>query len=191
MSIYLDKTYDYLTLMGKKLKREIRAILVQKKRNASHRLSNSIDYDIFQSKKGIGFIIEYAEHGNFVLTHKRNVKKSKPSQSAVDSIMEWILAKGIAIGKGKIRTPMKDSNKKYTPSSKAYSKSDERKKMAWGIWMNIKKNRRTKVEGTNFLSPYNNLLKSKDFSRGLSQALSQDGLTFIGKDLKGEIKIKM
>lgn len=190
-AIPLKETYYYLERVSIKLIKDMRSILTQRKRNATHRLYNSLEADLTATSNGIRFTIEYAEHGKYVINSKRNIRKKGPSQSAVQAISEWILAKGIPIGSGKIRTPMTNKRGKYQPASKVYSKEKEREKMAWGIFMNIKKRKKVKAPSTNFLSPYQNLLRSRDFGTQLSDNLAKDGLTFMGKDTSGEIKIKM
>ena len=189
----MNNTYKYLEGVEIKLVKEMQAILTQKKRNASHSLYNSIEGEIEKSSKGFLFKISYARHGDFVLDDKRNVIHNA-SKNAIQSIMDWILNKGVSIGKGKIRTPLKKEGSKtgLEPASKAYSKKDERRNFAFAIFNSIKNDKRTKAKKVNFLKPYENLFKSKNFSSLLSENLAKDGLTFIGKDLNNmEIKIKM
>jgi len=190
----LDNTYIFLEETEVKLIKEMQNLLTKGKRNASYSLYNSFEGEVIRSPKGFIFKINYAKHGGFVLDDKRKFKKKGPSKAAIDSISRWILNKGIAIGKGKIRTPLKKESSKtgLQPASKAYSKNKERKNFAFAIWYANKKRGRTWAKKVNFMKPYENLFKSKNFSRDLQRNLLKDGLVFIGKDLKEmEIKIKM
>jgi hypothetical protein len=103
---------------------QILAILTGNRRNASKRLYNSIKDKGFlykTTRTGLEIVLQYAKHGKYVLDNRRNGKKMGPSikggYSAINSIKRWILQKGISIGGGKIRTPLK---KKGTTSYNAH-----------------------------------------------------------------------
>lgn len=174
MAFDLKHTEDFLIRQEQEVVPKIQEILTKNRRNATARLYNSINFTIQDKPNNTGFEIylDYANHGNFVLDNRRNVRKAGPSREAIASIMNWISNKGISIGAGKIRS--------VQGTTQAQSKSTKpdaitmRKNFAFAIWYNIKKKGRTTAPSTNFLKPWNNLYKSSEFQEGLTHAIAMD-----------------
>lgn len=194
----INNTVDYLNKLEPRLRKDMRAILTKNRRNASYRLYNSFFFFIKKVRTGIELEFQYAKHGKYVLDNRRKVVANKPSRkggySAIHSIKRWILAKGISIGQGKIRSVYKEGGKNVsTQRAKAKSLDKKLTSFAYAIWFNIKKQGRTSTPSTNFLKPYENLYKQQTFKRGLRQALVKDGWVIIGNINKKNpttIKIK-
>ena len=187
----LTNTYKYLTKIDAKLIKDTRQILIKANRNATNRLLNSIEGEVDEQPNEIIFSLYYGyddKYGNridgrFVLDSKRNIKKNA-SPNAIQSIMDWIQAKGIIGGGGSVRKTLKVKkvgNKTITSSKgkpqaavKTNQLNKQKLSFAWAIFKTIKKNRRIKTRPTNFLLPFKNLSNSATFQSGLKQALAND-----------------
>ena len=165
-------------------------ILTNDKRNATYKLYNSFEGDLKVTKGSMAFKITYAKHGAFVLDSKRNVKSDK---KPIAAIKNWILSKGISIGGGRIRTPLKLGGKKVGRAEAERISNDKKlTSFAFAIWATIKKNRRVKARPTNFLKPYDNLMKSK-FKTALGKAVAKDTIKIVTPMIVGKdgMKIKI
>lgn len=198
-NLTLNKTYEYLEKEEIKVIDQMQSILSKFNRNASYKLYNSFQGNLKRTNKGFLFTITFAEHGQYVLQHKRRFTRKHPSKQAIEEIKKWIVNKGIPIGNGRIRTPMSktrttDDKDQLLSRTKAESNTldKQRTSFAYAIWYSIRNNRRTKTPKTDFLKPYDNLFKSNSsFINGLKVALSEDGIKYIGTTPFDQIKIKL
>ena len=201
----MDNTLNFLEGIQYEVTKQMVAILDRENRNASRKLRTSLlaDDAMVISRTNTGFIIKmkFASHGKYVLDNRRRIKSQYPSKGAIASIKQWILDKGISVGGGRIRTPLKKTSSRggqfdLEPKHTSYSKDKELTKFAFAIFYNIKKRGRTWSNKTNFLRPYENLVSSSNssFKNGMVNNLAKDGIKIITKDIlggKATIKIKM
>jgi len=176
----MENTYTYLLETESKVIPKIQEILIKERRNATGKLRNSFEIDIKDKQNNDGFEINmtYAAHGKYVLDNRRRIKKG-PSSNAIQSIMDWIVNKGISIGGGKIRTPMGNARTQAQQDPLA-----KRRAFAFAIYYSIKKKGRTWANSTNFLKPWNNIYQGKPFRDGLAQAIGLD----MGKEIQDMFK---
>lgn len=191
MAVVMNNTYKLLEVTEIELIKAMQQILTDNKRNATYKLYNSFEGDLKVTKNSMAFKITYAPHGAFVLDSRRNVKSNKKPIAAIKA---WILSKGISIGKGRVRTPLKLGGKKVGRAEAERISNDKKlTSFAFAIWATIKKNRRVKARPTNFLKPYNNLMKSS-FKTALGRAVAKDTISIISPIIAGKnglnIKIK-
>lgn len=200
MAKQMDNTIKYLETVENRMVKAIQKILTTQNRNASHRLYNSISMSLSTNNNGFLIKLEYADHGKYVLDSTRRVKKNNPSGKAIEEIKKWITNKGISVGRGRIRTPLKSKSGKQEANIEARKSSRDKEltSFAWAIWKSIKKNGKIKTPRTDFLLPYNNLVSSNKFQTDLAAALAKDTITMIGgaKNIKlfgknNTIKIKI
>ena len=190
----MNNTLIYLESVERQIIQKMEEILMKENRNATHSLSNSFQGKVVKTKQGFSFTIDYMEHGKYVLDNRRRVKKQKPSRLAIENIMAWITNKGIPVGKGRLRTPLRNKKtKQLYPTTSTY-KSDvqsQKKSFAFAIWFNIKKKGRTWAPSTNFLKPYTDMFRSNNFISDLQTNLSRDGIELLRRDIQTmEIQIK-
>lgn len=170
----LNNTLTYLNKVKPKVLGSTKGILTRERRNASNRLYNSLDIEVFEDRNMFYIDLTFADHGKYVLDSRRRYKKNHPSTQAVNQLKKWITQKGISIGGGRITTVQGKSN------TQAKSQSNDAKltSFAKAIWYKNKKQGRTSTPknklGTNFLKPFNNMSKDKTFREGLKTALALD-----------------
>ena len=218
----LQFTYKYLVKVETSIIRQMQAILMSQNRNASGKLYQSLNQgmEIDQTENGFTLELKYGymtsngryNVGDLVLDGRRRVTKNpsynklspRDPSTAIGQMINWILRKGISVGGGKIRTPLKKTyvkkvkgggkqaiiNEKYAANVEATASPDrELVSFAFAIFKNIKKRGRTAAGNTNFLKPYQNLLRNQTFKIGLVQALSKDGIGIFAEQIKkGNIK---
>jgi hypothetical protein len=145
-------------------------------------------------------VMEYPIHGGVVLDGKMKYNKPGPSKKAIDSLVNWIVGKHIPIGGGKVRSVYKNmahtTVKKLSKKTNAQgNRSNEITSFAFAIWYANRRRGRVKTPPTNFLRPYQNLLRNRTFKVGLVESLWKDGYGIFGEQIKrgniNEIKITM
>lgn len=204
----LQFTERYLTKVEVDTIKQMQAILTRENRNATHRLYNSFQTSLDETPNGFLIKMEYATHGKYVLDDKRRITRNasynkqnpKDPTTVIGQLINWILNKGISVGGGKIRTPLKKSKYNqggssiYSPKTEAEQQNPypELTSFAFAIFNNIKKRGRTFTPSTNFLKPYQNLIKNRTFKIGLMTALAKDGTkVFSDPVLSGKNEIKI
>lgn len=204
MPVNLDKlqfTEKYLIKVEIDTIRQMQQILDRNNRNASKRLRNELHMDLVDTQKGFDIVMRYPIHGGVVLDGKMKYQKKHPSRAAIESIMNWITTKGIPIGGGKLRTLYKDQAfvkakkeaRKVSPTTG--NPSNEVSSFAYAIWYANRNRGKVKTPPTNFLRPYQNLLRNSTFKSELVKNLWKDGYGIFGDAIKrgkiNEIKIIM
>jgi len=159
-------TYRLLNQMGVEIVDETQTLLARRNKNASHRLSNSIDYSIDRTNRGQFVLnVSYANHGKYVLRNPRFRNKMPP----VKAIEEWILMKKIPIGSGRT-TNVGGKN------MKPVDRRRELKSMAWAIAKSIKNRGMLNPNYTpvDFLAPFR--IQKQAHRREILTAFRQDML---------------
>lgn len=174
--------------------RQMQAVLMRDNRNASNKLYNSFEMRYDKTDNGFFITMDYASHGKYVLDSRRRIRAAGPSRQAINSLMQWILDKKISVGNGQVRTPMTkrdDRGGEYDlePKHTSYNKEKEVKSFAFAIWYNTKKRQSIATPSTNFLKPYENLMKNRTFKDGLVEALAKDGIGMFNEQIKGSMDI--
>lgn len=159
-------TTNLLNQMGVEIVDETQTLLARKNKNATHRLSNSIDYTIKRERGQFILQINYADHGKYVLRNPRFNGKMPP----VKAIEEWLLAKKIPIGNGK-RANLGGNN------LNRQDRRRELKSMAWAIAKSIKRRGMLNPQYTplDFLAPFRNI--QQENRRNVLNAFRQDIIT--------------
>lgn len=81
-------TFAYLDEVGEQITDEMTKILRDNNKFASGELVNSIDYDIEVDGNTIALVLQFAEHGKFVISGRK-----KGKFPPISSIKNWILDK--------------------------------------------------------------------------------------------------
>lgn len=201
----LPFTEKYLLKIGINTISQMQQILDKNNRNATKRLRNNmkiyLDDKPSGMDKGFAVILDYPKHGGVVLDGKMNYRSRYPSKAAIQSIMNWITTRGLSVGQGKLRTIYKNQafvgakRESKKVSKKTGKPSNDISSFAYAIWYANRNRGRVKTPPTNFLKPYQNLLRNSTFKIGLVQSLWKDGYGIFGEQIKrgkiNEIKIKM
>jgi len=156
---------------------EIVSLIARRKKNASHRLSNSIDFNIVKKKNDIQLVIDYIDYGpkyrnkatgvleGNVLRGRRPGSKAPPTFM----IVKWIRDKKLPI-----------SVVKGSKSAKAKSNKDKVKTLAFLIARSIARNG---IPMFNFLKPYEDTVTGDKYKEDLSKALLADGYKSLQKPI--------
>lgn len=199
-NLLMSNTVNILRNIGDQLVGEMRQILKRENRNASHKLYDSIEWDLLKKDNGFQFSIGYDAHGKYVLDSRRRIQKPNPSynredvkpgkrnpQTAIGMIVKWIQDKHISIGLGKTRTPLRKKGTKELQSRvSAQQKVNEMVGFAFAIWHSQRHNQRIKTRPTNFLLPYQKLTKTKSFRKLLVGSLLTDGITIVKNGIRSQ-----
>jgi len=163
-----NNTMDVFDDWGIIITEGIVKLLSKKRKNASHKLSNSVDYDVnIDEKEGIFFKVFYEEYGEYVLSGRKRGSKQPP----IDKIVMWIRQKKI---------PVKTSVGKPTGKVKKLSKYGKEKSLAFAIAKNISK---FGIKPFNFLLPYEKAIEGGKMMKDIRLALVQDGYASLQKPI--------
>lgn len=160
-------TYDVMEDWGIKISEAITNLLASARKNASGKLTNSIDFEIQLDDDGIILNILYAKHGEFVLSGRRRGAKPPP----IDPIIKWIREKKI---------PVTTITGGPTGKVKKLTKFGQEKTLAYAISRGISKNG---IPPFNFLIPWEKSIQKGDMQKDIAKALVKDGVTVINKDI--------
>lgn len=162
---------------GIRITDEIVALLARRKKNASHRLSNSIDFDVVKDKNDIQLVIDYKDYGPKIRNKhsgalEGNVLRGRRPGSRLPPILaieKWIKDKKISINVSK-----------GSKSAKSTKNVNKVRSMAWAIAKSIARNG---IPAFNFLKPYEETVTSKQYKKDLRAALVQDGYSSLNKPI--------
>jgi hypothetical protein len=166
-----NNTEEVMEDWGILITEEISALLAKKRKNASGKLTNSIDFDVMvDEKEGILLEIQYAKEGMYVLDGRKRGNKMPP----VDEIAKWIRQKKIPVRIGNKKTG------KTTGRTTKLTKYGQEKSLAFAIAKNIAK---YGIRPFNFLLPYERAVEGGEMKKEIRLALVQDGYSSLQKPI--------
>jgi hypothetical protein len=155
----LNNTQAYLNKMADLIQRMLVRKISQDNKVASGRLRNSIEVFVNVERDGINLQVYAIDYAKFLLTGRRKGAKQPP----INAILMWLVQKRIGIGGGKKRT--------LTGQARITNK-EKLKGLAFVIARSIAKKG---IKPYNWRMPYDNVVHSLTFIKGLKQALVLDG----------------
>jgi len=180
-----ENTEETLEDYGELITDEIVDLLESKRKNASHKLVNSIDFDVVKNKIGLQLVIDYIDYGDKRRNKKTGAlegnvirgRRAGQKQPPVDDIIEWIKQKRLPIT-GKNRNA-RSTNKQVVNKVKG---------MAFAIAKSISKNG---IKAFDFLKPYEDTVTSKKYKEDLTEALLADGYANLQKPISSFNKAQL
>lgn len=163
----LEATKRYLQFSADTIRKMIIDKIRRDNKIASGGFENSIDvYVGYSSREVLTLGIEAVSYAKYIESGRRPGAKQPP----VQAIIKWLTQKRVISG-----------NKKKMLGGKKYNQKKEINSLAWAIAKSIKKKG---IRPYNWKQPFNNVIVSQPFIKGLKEALVQDAEIDISKYLK-------
>lgn len=145
-------------------------ILTRKRKFASNKLINSIDFNSYVKNNIITLEIQYADHGKYVVSGRKRNSKQPPTHV----IEQWIKLKRIPV------TITGKRKGKPTGKVKRITKRNQEKTLAFVIARSIA---RDGIQPLNFLTPIESAIEGLQMQKEIRQALVKDGYKSLEKTL--------